>query len=147
MIIIFSLIIQKAQLLKQKVDKVNSALNKKIKAVQKMKQKNQNRLQTYEKVKKKELEKLEKEFKKLLTNLKDRKLRLKKEFLQFYEEETKGLLSNIDTQEKIIKDLNKNMKALKKLSNELSMVNLFFNNVLNRKDKSFKGEEIRVRGG
>ncbi len=39
------------------------------------------------------------------------------------------------------------MKALKKLSNELSMVNLFFNNVLNRKDKSFKGEEIRVRGG
>ena len=62
-----------------------------------MKQKNQNRLQTYEKVKKKELEKLEKEFKKLLTNLKDRKLRLKKEFLQFYEEETKGLLSNIDT--------------------------------------------------
>ena len=86
-----------------------------------MKSKNQNRLQTYEKVKKKELEKLEKEFKKLLTNLKDRKLRLKKEFLQFYEEETKGLLSNIDTQEKIIKDLNKNMMALKKLSNELSM--------------------------
>jgi len=77
-------------------------------------------LQNYEKVKKKELEKLEKEFKKLLTNLKERKTKLKKEFLQFYEEETKGLLTNIETQGKIIKDLNKNMKSLKKLSNELS---------------------------
>ena len=54
-------------------------------------------------MKKKELEKLDKEFKILLTNLKSRKQKLKKEFLTFYEEETNDLNVNIETQEKIIR--------------------------------------------
>ena len=69
-------------------------------------------------------------------------MQLKKEFLISYEEETKGLLENISTQDKIIQDLNKNMKSLKKLSNELSKSA----RVTFRKDEGPEREKIRAGG-
>ena len=52
-------------------------------------------MKDYELIKKREIDKLENEFKKLITNLKDRKNQLKKEFIKYYEDETKDLASNI----------------------------------------------------
>jgi hypothetical protein len=60
-----------------------------------LKSKSTKRLQDYEKVKKKEIERLDYEFKKVMSNLKDRKMKLKNEFLKYYDDETKGLIINI----------------------------------------------------